>query len=153
MICYFSYIRSIETCGISNDQVQNIDNMSQPPTNQNRTPPRRNLESSFLAALVGALASQIIVRPLEVRIMGDSHCSANRLGRFLRHMSGPTNAFRIRIESAPGLAVSEVLQETGRGYHLLQGIYQQSPDICIIAVGDNDVRRHLVLGSNGYELG
>ena len=134
-------------------QVQRIDNMSQPPTNQKRTPTRRDLEANFLAGMVGALASQIIVRPIEVTILGDSNCSESRLGEFLRHMSGPTNIFRIRILSAPGLTVSELLQDTGRGYHLLQRIYQQSPDICIIAVGDNDVRRHLVLGSNGYELG
>ena len=134
-------------------QVQHIDNMSQPPTNQKRTPTRRDLEANFLAGMVGTLASQIIVRPITVTILGDSHCSEHRLGQFLRHMSGPTNIFRIRIISAAGLTVSELLQDTGRGYHLLQRLYQHSPDICIIAVGGNDVRRHFTLKSNGHELG
>ena len=150
-----SDISSIYLTGpISSDLLQNIDNMpkDQPPRNQ-KTPPRRNMTSSILAALVGALASVIRVRPLNVTILADSHGIRTRLGRWGQHMSGPNNLFRIHIETAPGLTVSELLQTRGRGFRLLQTVYQQRPNICIVALGGNDVSRHYTLGMNGYELG
>ena len=135
-------------------QFQRIE-MSQPPTNQKRTPTRRDLEATFLAGMVGTLARQIIVRPITITILGDSHLSHARLGRFERDMADATtnNIFRFTIISRPGLRLQDLLQNTGRGYQLLQQVYRESPDICIIAVGGNDIRRYFSLRSNGAELG